>query len=89
MAQIFRPRTNSIARASLVAAVLMVCVSGWILHAVYWSPWTTLAMTPIEQPVPKDWLESWKAMPPDKPKGSFANLPLPVLFTVHPNEYAF
>lgn len=52
MAQIFRPRSNSIARASLVFFVLLICMSGWILHAVYWSPWTTLEMTPLEQPVP-------------------------------------
>lgn len=52
MAQIFRPRSNSIARASLAGVVLLICASGWILHAVYWSPWTTLEMTPLEQPVP-------------------------------------
>lgn len=52
MAQIFRPRSNSIARASLAVVVLLICTSGWILHAVYWSPWTTLEMTPLEQPVP-------------------------------------
>lgn len=52
MAQIFRPRSNSIARASISVVVFLICASGWILHAVYWSPWTTLVMTPIEQPVP-------------------------------------
>jgi hypothetical protein len=52
MAQIFRPRSNSIARASLVIILLLICASGWALNAVYWSPWTTLEMTPIAQPVP-------------------------------------
>lgn len=51
MAQIFRPHANPVARASLAAVILLVCVSGWVLHAVYWAPWTTLVMTPIEQPV--------------------------------------
>jgi len=52
MAQIFRRRSNSIARASLIAVVLLVGGSGWLLHAVYWSPWTTREMTPLSQPVP-------------------------------------
>jgi hypothetical protein len=51
MAQIFRRRSNSIARATLTAIVLLLCASAWILHAVYWSPWTTLQMMPLEQPV--------------------------------------
>ena len=52
MAQIFRRRCNSIARASLLAFVILLCASGWILHAVYWSPYTTREMIPLEQPVP-------------------------------------
>jgi hypothetical protein len=52
MAQIFRHRANSIARASLVAAVVLVAGGGWVLHAVYWSPWTTRETIPLEQPVP-------------------------------------
>src|SRR5665213_649229 len=52
MAQIFRRRSNSIARASIVGAVLLICGSGWVLYAVYWSPWTTRQMIPLEQPVP-------------------------------------
>ena len=52
MAQIFRPRSNTIARASLAVLVLLICASGWITYAVYWSPWTTLEMIPIKQPVP-------------------------------------
>lgn len=52
MAQIFRQRSNSIARATLAAVVLLICASAWVLHTVYWSPWTTRKMTPLEQPVP-------------------------------------
>jgi len=52
MAQLFRRRSNSIARASLVAIVALLCASGWMLHAVYWSPWTTRQDNPLPQPVP-------------------------------------
>jgi hypothetical protein len=52
MAQIFRHRANSIARASLVAIVVLFAGGGWVLHAVYWSPWTTRETIPLEQPVP-------------------------------------
>lgn len=52
MAQIFRPRSNTIARASLVVVVLGICACGWTLHAVYFSPWTTLVGTALKQPVP-------------------------------------
>ncbi|HEX9047203.1 MAG TPA: cytochrome c3 family protein, partial [Verrucomicrobiae bacterium] len=52
MAQIFRRRANSLARASLAAAVIFLAAGGWIVHAVYWSPWTTREMSPLEQPVP-------------------------------------
>src|SRR3954468_5215767 len=52
MAQLFRRRSNSIARASLAAIVILLSASAWILHAVYWSPWTTREMIPLHQPVP-------------------------------------
>ena len=52
MGQLFRRRSNSIARASLAGLVILICASGWVLHAVYWSPWTTREMTPLDQPVP-------------------------------------
>jgi hypothetical protein len=52
MAQIFRRRFNSIARASIAAVVILTCFAGWALHAVYWSPYTTRKMIPLEQPVP-------------------------------------
>ena len=52
MAQIFRRRSNTIARASLAAVVLLLCAGGWVLHAVYFAPWATLVNIPLEQPVP-------------------------------------
>ncbi|HXE42997.1 MAG TPA: cytochrome c3 family protein, partial [Candidatus Baltobacteraceae bacterium] len=52
MAQIFRRRFNSFARASLAAFVALVFAAGWIVHAVYWSPWTTRETMPLNQPVP-------------------------------------
>lgn len=52
MAQIFRRRANSLARAAIAGAVIFICANGWLLHAVYWSPWTTREMMPLEQPVP-------------------------------------
>jgi Cytochrome c7 and related cytochrome c len=52
MAQIFRPRSNTIARAGLAAAVLILGATGWCVYAIYWSPWTTREMNPIPQPVP-------------------------------------
>jgi len=52
MAQLFRRRSNSIARATLAAIVVLVAASGWVLHAVYWSPWTTRQDNPLPQPVP-------------------------------------
>jgi hypothetical protein len=52
MAQIFRRRANSLARAAIAGVVIFICANGWLLHAVYWSPWTTREMMPLEQPVP-------------------------------------
>lgn len=52
MAQIFRRRSNSFARATLAAFVVLVLASSWILHAVYWSSWTTRVSLPIPQTVP-------------------------------------
>src|SRR5438045_2667535 len=52
MAQIFQQRSNTIARTSLLAIVLLLIGSGWGLHAVYWSPFTTDVRVPLEQPVP-------------------------------------
>jgi hypothetical protein len=52
MPQIFRRRSNSVARASILAVVLLLSVGGWALYAVWWSPYMTRVKVPIEQPVP-------------------------------------
>ncbi len=52
MAQIFHPRTNTIARAGIAAVMVAICVCGWALFAVYRSPYSTGAQIPLEQPVP-------------------------------------
>ena len=52
MAQIFKRRSNSIARATLVGAVLLLIAGGWTVYAIYWSPYTTRVDVPREQPVP-------------------------------------
>jgi hypothetical protein len=52
MPQIFRRRSNSVARASILAVVLLLTFGGWALDAVWWSPYTTRVNVPIEQPVP-------------------------------------
>lgn len=52
MPQIFRPRANTIMRVCLLGFVILLCVGGWTLHAVYWSPFTTRVGVPREQPVP-------------------------------------
>jgi hypothetical protein len=52
MAQIFRPRSNSIARFIILFLFLLVAGLAWGLHAVYWSPLTTRVNVPMEQPVP-------------------------------------
>jgi ferredoxin len=52
MAQIFRQRSNTLARVSLLLVVLATGGSMWALDAVYWSPYTTRVNMPREQPVP-------------------------------------
>ena len=52
MAQIFQPRSNTIARASLVAIVSFIVFLGWAGDAVFWSPYTTRINVPLDQPVP-------------------------------------
>jgi hypothetical protein len=52
MAQIFRRRSNSIARASIFFSFATLCAGGWVMNDVYWSPWTTRQMNSLEQPVP-------------------------------------
>jgi hypothetical protein len=52
MPQIFRRRSNTIARVSILGVVTFLVVGGWALDAVWWSPYTTKVNVPIEQPVP-------------------------------------
>ncbi len=52
MPQIFQPRSNTIARFSIISVVLLLMGAGWGLHAVYWSPFTTRVNVPLQQPVP-------------------------------------
>ncbi|HEY3915933.1 MAG TPA: cytochrome c3 family protein, partial [Verrucomicrobiae bacterium] len=52
MPQIFRRRANSIARASIVLLFSLAAAGGWVLDTVYWSPWTTRQMVPLDQPAP-------------------------------------
>ncbi|MDB6111500.1 MAG: Chaperone protein HtpG [Pedosphaera sp.] len=52
MPQIFRRRSNSVARASILGVVLLLGVGGWTLDAIWWSPHVTRVNVPIEQPVP-------------------------------------
>ena len=52
MPQIFHRRSNTVARTSILAAVLLTVAAGWGLNAVYWSPYTTLVNVPLSQPIP-------------------------------------
>ena len=52
MGQIFQRRSNTVARASILAFVFLIILCGWGLHAVFWSPFTTQVGVPLEQPVP-------------------------------------
>jgi hypothetical protein len=52
MPQIFRPRTNTVARASILGLALLVVFLGWAADAVFWSPYTTRVNVPLDQPVP-------------------------------------
>jgi hypothetical protein len=52
MPQIFKPRSNSVARASILGVGIMVALLGWTADAVFWSPYTTRVNIPMDQPVP-------------------------------------
>ena len=52
VAQIFLPRSNTIARVSLLGIGLAIVAAGWALDAVYWSPYTTRVNVPRNQPIP-------------------------------------
>lgn len=52
MAQIFKPRSNTIARATIMGAgsFIVVLASAW--DGIFWSPYTTRVNIPLDQPVP-------------------------------------
>ncbi|HEY3855434.1 MAG TPA: cytochrome c3 family protein [Verrucomicrobiae bacterium] len=52
MPHIFHPRSNTVARASLLGIGLSVAFAGWAWDTIFWSPYTTRAETPLDQPVP-------------------------------------
>ncbi len=52
MGQIFHRRTNTVARASVAALVLLVAALWWTLNALEWSPFATRVRVPRDQPVP-------------------------------------
>ena len=52
MAQIFRPRANSVFRAMLLGFVLLVAGAGWVGYQVERSSYVTRAGIVVEQPVP-------------------------------------
>jgi cytochrome c7-like protein len=52
MAQIFRPSTNTLAGASIVAGLLLLAAIGASLYTFAWSSYVTQVGTPRIQPVP-------------------------------------
>ena len=51
MPQIFEPRSNTIARVSLVCALLFIGGGAWGFHKIYWSHYMTRVNLPPTQPV--------------------------------------
>ena len=51
MPQIFRRRSNTLARATVVGVIMLLLVGGWALHAFFWSPYATKVGMPQAQPV--------------------------------------
>lgn len=52
MPQLFPRQSNTIVRAGLAGAVLLVSAGAWASYRVYWSPFTTQVRQPIQQTVP-------------------------------------
>src|ERR1700744_2616350 len=52
MPQIFKARSNTVARVSILGVGLAVFFVGWAGDEVYWSPYTTRVNVPLDQPVP-------------------------------------
>jgi hypothetical protein len=61
MAQIFRRRANSLARAGLVGAVLLAGAAAWAWHAVYWSPDARAGSHASSQADSRRWPNRWFA----------------------------
>jgi len=51
MPQIFEPRSNTIARLTIICVLLLVAGGAWGFHKVYWSNYVTRANLPPTQPV--------------------------------------
>lgn len=52
MPQVFSRKFNTIARLGILVLLLGLAGGGWLLHALYWSPYTTRVGLPREQVVP-------------------------------------
>jgi hypothetical protein len=52
MAQVFHPAMNTLAKASIFGAVLIVAAAAWVMSAVDRSPYLTEATVVRDQPVP-------------------------------------
>jgi Class III cytochrome C family len=52
MPQIFPRNANTVARASIALAALLVTGLGWGGYRAFWSPFITMQGIPLEQPVP-------------------------------------
>jgi hypothetical protein len=51
MSQVFKPASNSVARAGIFAVFVGLFFGAWGLYTVYWSPYTTRQNVPMQQPV--------------------------------------
>ncbi len=52
MAQVFHPSTNTISRVSIFGGLFILAFLGWVIGAVYRSPYVTRQDAPVQQPVP-------------------------------------
>jgi hypothetical protein len=52
MAQIFHPATNTIAKATIFGALILIAIFAWVCAQVYRSPYFTLVHVARDQPVP-------------------------------------
>ncbi len=52
MAQLFHPSSNTIAKASIFGALILVAAAGWMAYEINRSPWNTGVNVALAQPVP-------------------------------------